>query len=139
MKVAEIQWSYPRVFESAILTELSQVGWGLYYISRKFGDNETLLYIGLTFDQNFKSRLKSHLNTWMSDYRGTKYIRFGEFIKPRTITKDIIEDVESCFIYELDPVQNKNKTATYSYTNEYKVISSGYRGVIPTEISMKEH
>ncbi len=48
----EISWSYPKRLESALKSETCLNSWGIYYISRKFGQNETLLYIGLTFHQN---------------------------------------------------------------------------------------
>lgn len=36
-KTIVIDWSYPREFENAKETELSYEGYGIYYISRKFG------------------------------------------------------------------------------------------------------
>jgi hypothetical protein len=136
---AEIKWSYPIKVDSALKNERCIESWGIYYISRKFGSSETLLYIGLTFHQNFIHRIIQHHNVWMNDYRGEKYIRFGEFDEPKIITKEIIENVESCLIYELQPVQNVSKKSSYSCYNEYTVISSGFRGIIPREISTKNH
>ncbi len=68
----EVKWSYPKAFEKIIETEIAQSGWGIYYISRKFGENETLLYIGITYAQNFKARLDSHSWNWFKNYRGRK-------------------------------------------------------------------
>jgi hypothetical protein len=136
---AKIKWTYPRKFESAINCEVCLNGWGIYYISRKFAGNETMLYIGLTFSQNFVHRIGKHNKNWLHKYRGEKYIRFGEFIKPLSITKDLVEDAESCLIYELDPVHNKCKKSGYTFTNEYKITSMGYRGVIPKVILTRDH
>ncbi|MGK4568145.1 GIY-YIG nuclease family protein [Flavobacterium sp. 3HN19-14] len=139
LKNAEIKWSYPRETDSALLSEICIESWGIYYISRKFGNNETLLYIGLAYHQNFIKRIKQHKKKWLNKYRGTKYIRFGEFVKPQNISKDLIEDAESCLIYELKPIHNKCKISSYSYSNEYKILSTGNRGVIPKVISMCDH
>lgn len=97
------------------------------------------MYIGLTYQKNFKSRLKKHLKNWLSDYRGEKYIRFGEFIKPKYITNDLIEDAESCLIFEMEPLHNKCKKVSYKFSHEYKIVNNGYRGVLPKEISMRDH
>lgn len=63
-KTIIINWSYPREFENAKETELSYEGYGIYCISRKFGGNETILYIGKT-DWQFRDRLKNHKKAWM--------------------------------------------------------------------------
>jgi len=135
----EITWSYPRTLESALNSEICLSGWGIYYISRKFGDKETLLYVGLTFDQTFIKRIAQHRKNWLHLYRGAIYIRFGEFTKPQSISKDLVEDVESCLIYELDPKHNICKKSYYSYSNEYIITNNGFRGVIPKQISTREH
>ena len=138
-KTIEIIWSYPLKVDSALTKERCIDSWGIYYISRKFGGNETLLYIGLTFHQNFINRIIQHHKKWMSDYRGEKYIRFGEFPIGKAITKDMIEDLESCIIFEMQPLHNIHKKSSYSFTNEYKIINRGNRGFIPKEISTRNH
>lgn len=135
----EINWTYPRKLESAINSSICVESWGIYYISRKFGNNETLLYIGLTFNQKFVHRIAKHYENWLHKYRGTIYIRFGEFTKPQYITKDLIEDAESCLIFELSPKHNICKKASYTFTNEYIISNTGFRGVIPKQISTREH
>lgn len=139
IKETEIKWSYPIKVDSALTKERCIDSWGIYYISRKFGSNETLLYIGLTFHQNFIHRITQHHKNWMNEYRGEKYIRFGEFPKGKNITKDMIEDVESCIIFEMQPVHNINKKSSYTCCNDYKIFNSGYRGLIPREITTKDH
>lgn len=73
----------------------------------------------------------------MSNYRGEKYIRFGEFSIGKDITKDMIEDVESCLIFGMQPIHNVHKKSSYTFTNEYRIVSSGNRGFIPKEISTR--
>ena len=135
----EIHWSYPKKLESALDSEICLTGWGLYYISRKFGEKETLLYIGLTFNQTYIKRIAQHRKNWVHQYRGEIYIRFGEFTKPLSIEKDLVVDVESCLIYELEPKHNICKKSSYRYSNEYIITSNGYRGVIPKQLSTREH
>ena len=136
---AVIDWTYPKRIDSVINSEICKTSWGIYYISRKFSNKETLLYIGITFQQNFIHRIIQHDKQWLHKYRGEKYIRFGEFTKPQNITRDIIEDAESCLIYELDPKHNTCKKYCYTFSNEYIITNRGYRGVIPKEISTRAH
>ena len=135
----EINWSYPLKVDSALTKARCIESWGIYYISRKFGNNETLLYIGLTFHQNFINRIIQHQKSWMNDYRGEKYIRFGEFPLGKSITKEMIEDVESCIIFEMQPTHNIYKKSSYTYNNKYQVSNRGYRGLMPREINTNNH
>lgn len=139
LKSAVIRWSYPRNIDSIYRGEICNTGWGLYAISRVFGNNETLLYIGLTYNQNFVHRISKHHKNWFGLYRGDIKIRLGEFEAPVYITRDIIEDVESCLIYELQPRQNICKRKGYTYTCRYSLTNVGYRGVLPSKMSMAFH
>ena len=137
-KVIIINWSYPREFENEKETELSYEGYGIYCISRKFGGNETILYIGKT-DKQFRDRLKSHSSIWLNDYKGEKIVRFGTIIKPITVTSEIINDVESAIIYDIKPKHNKSKINSYQFFEEYIVLSEGYRGKLPKMIDIRNH
>ena len=137
-KTITIKWSYPREFENAKETELSYEGYGIYCISRKFGGNETILYIGKT-DKRFRDRLKNHKKDWMSNYRGEKIVRFGTITKPVTVTSTIINDVESAIIYDIDPKHNKSKRKGYSYFEDYILYNQGYRGKLPKIIDIRNH
>lgn len=137
-KIVIIKWSYPREFENAKETELCYEGYGIYCISRKFGDNETILYIGKT-DKQFRGRLNSHSKVWMSNYRGEKIVRFGTIVKPTTVTSEIINDVESAIIYDIEPKHNKSKIKSYGYFEEYVILNQGYRGKLPKLIDIRNH
>ena len=139
MKTLEIYWNYPIKINSALISERCNKSWGIYYISRKFGGKETLLYVGLTFHQNFKHRINQHRKNWIKQFRGEKYVRFGEFVKPSNITKAIIEDAESGIIHQIQPTKNICKKRSYTYTEQYKISNTGFRGIIPKEISMSCH
>lgn len=133
-----IKWSYPREFENALETELSYEGFGIYCISRKFGENETILYIGKT-DRQFRDRLKNHKKNWISNYKGEKKVRFGTITKPITVTSEIINDAESAIIYEIDPIQNTDKRNGYHYFQECIIFNQGYRGKLPKMIDIRNH
>lgn len=137
-KTIIVKWSYPREFENAKETELSYEGNGIYCISRKFGGNETILYIGKT-DKQFRDRLKSHSSIWLNDYKGEKIVRFGTITKPVTVTSEIINDVESAIIYDIKPKHNKSKINGYQFFEEYIVLSEGYRGKLPKMIDIRNH
>ncbi len=134
----ELKWSYPKTFESVIDTEVAHCGYGIYYISRKFGQKETLLYIGITYSQNFRARLNSHAWKWFSKYRGKKIIRFGEFITDEKISNETIIDVESALIFGTFPKHNTDKQYSYKYDKLYRIKNKGYRGEISQIVSMKE-
>lgn len=133
-----VKWTYPREFENAKETILSYEGFGIYCISRKFGRNETILYIGKT-DRQFRDRLKNHRKVWMSNYRGEKVVRFGTIVKPITVTSEIINDVESAIIYDIEPKHNKSKKKSYHYFEEYIILNQGYRGQLPKIIDIRNH
>lgn len=137
-KTIIIKWSYPREFENAKETELSYEGYGVYCISRKFGGNETILYIGKT-DRQFRDRLKNHKKAWMSKYRGEKIVRFGTITKPSTVTSEIINDAESALIFDIEPKHNRSKKKSYQYIEEYIILNKGYRGLLPKVIDIRNH
>ena len=57
-KEITIKWSYPKEIDKVLESEAAD-GIGIYYISRMFGDKETLLYIGKS-TASFRSRLENH-------------------------------------------------------------------------------
>lgn len=137
-KTIIVKWSYPREFENAKETELSYEGYGIYCISRKFGGNETILYIGKT-DTQFRDRLKSHSTIWLNNYKGEKIVRFGTITQPITVTSEIINDTESAIIYDIKPKHNISKIKSYGYFEEYIILNKGYRGKLPKIIDIRNH
>lgn len=140
LRNVEINWSKPMLYENSYYNERVD-GKGLYYISRKFGGNEALLYIGKTYDCFF-IRLLSHDENWLNKYRGTKYVRFGTISSPIVDDEEfkiLVKDVESALIYELNPVHNTMSTKSYTLTYECRIRNSGYHGVLPLEINMRDH
>ena len=136
IKTVKINWTYPVLYEN-IFSSIKVSEKGIYYLSRNFGDKETLLYIGKT-SNSFYNRLNSH-KYWLNLYRGKLFVRLGIIISPKTYDDSLITDVESALIYEMQPFENTDKTNGYYYLNECKIVNTGYRGLLPPVISMREH
>ena len=136
IKTVKIYWTYPVLYEN-IFSSIKVSEKGIYYLSRNFGDKETLLYIGKT-SNSFYNRLNSH-KYWLNLYRGKLFVRLGIIISPKTYDDSLITDVESALIYEMQPFENTDKTNGYYYLNECKIVNTGYRGLLPPVISMRGH
>jgi len=136
IKTVKINWTYPVLYEN-IFSSIKVSEKGIYYLSRKFGDKETLLYIGKT-SNSFYNRLYSHKD-WLNLYRGKLFVRLGIIVSPKTYDDNLITDVESALIYEMQPFENTDKTNGYYYLNECKIVNIGYKGLLPPVISMREH
>jgi hypothetical protein len=134
-----IKWTYPTKFNNAFEKEICSQ-YGLYYISRIFAGKETLIYIGKTID-SYSNRMKSHTDNWLSTVKGEKLIRFGIIEKPKIYDNNLVEDIESAIIYEVNPKYNWMKTVSYTYRSGYFVNISniGYYGELPKSIDSKNH
>ncbi|MBQ2883458.1 MAG: hypothetical protein IJE43_06775 [Alphaproteobacteria bacterium] len=137
-----IDWSYPTEFHS-ILYKDSMEDIGIYYISRKFGGKESILYIGKT-TYSFGSRLESHNAYKIDNYRGQKFVRLGRIVSPKSISdeelKELINDAEKTIIFYLsnidehDLVDNVDCTKTAVFNNTLKIKNMGFRGQLPKEL-----
>ena len=140
-KTIELNWTYPKIFGSAWESEQSY-GRGIYQISRLFGTNETLLYIGLVKGElrNFYERLNKH-SGWLQNVRGTIYIRFGKVVLRRgfTLTEKIIETIDGVLIYQHQPFKNTSKMKSYSIDHHLQITNTGYHGHMNKFIDTREH
>ena len=73
MRRVTIEWSYPMDIDNILLDERMK-DIGVYYTTRKFGNNVSNMYIGKTIDC-FGSRLESHRWFGVDDYRVRKEVR----------------------------------------------------------------
>lgn len=82
-----IHWSYPVRLTGDDFSHYLEDHQGVYYISRKFGGNETLVYIGKAAKQALGTRVRQHFNAlYPSDFtelRGDLYIRLGVVTQPQ--------------------------------------------------------
>ena len=142
-KNVTVDWSYPKLLDNFWFDEQSG-SYGLYYISRKFGQKETLLYIGQTYD-NYYNRLVDHEYNWLGNYRGKKFIRCGSIVYPVNKAdeelRQLIKDVEGMLIFEMRFSLQQNSMGIYSYTPKhlYKITNTGYKGELSPTVSMKNH
>ena len=146
-KIIRIYWHNPLELNEAISSDLSKLQ-GLYYITRVFGEKETSLYLGIArYHNTIGHRLYGHNNTWLSEYRGKKYVRIGEIIYPKYIhtdqLADIIYDAESAILFEpahkdLFP-ENIDKRNSYSYSDLYRVENIGNIFELQPSIRMHQH
>lgn len=65
-------------------------------------------------------------------------VRLGRIVSPKMYDGSIIKDVESALIYEMKPFENTDKVKSYNYLTECKIINTGYKGLLPPVISMRE-
>ena len=88
--------------------------YGLYAITRLWGTSETLLYIGMTYAQDFGKRLVQH-DWWLSSVKGAR-IRVGyiELKKGQRTSYQKIKDAENLLIWCLEPPENTQNINTYS-------------------------
>jgi hypothetical protein len=113
-------------FKEAIDGEVAWNGWGIYIITRKLPFlRENILYVGQTFDQTFRKRLLDHQSRWLKEYNGFKYVYFGELKYPKILAKDELLDIESAFIFDLGPKQNKQKKGGYNYNHNFTILNLG--------------
>lgn len=130
IKTVKIEWSYPRAYEN-IFNSPKINGVGIYCLSRKYGDKETLLYIGKS-NHSFKSRLNSH-QEWFEQYKGKRLVRLGIIAWPEKLDDKLTSFVESALILATEPYENTQSRKSYTYFDdcEYEIINTGYRGLLP--------
>ncbi len=139
-----IHW-FPPISVEELLISRRRYGAGLYYITTVEDDVETSLYIGMT-DNDIKSRIRGHENSWLSDYNGEKYVRIGKVVYKYRPKYGMIYDIESGLIYEhsifcytdIQPA-NIDKKKTYTYYNIYRIINQGDRFELKPIVDMNTH
>ena len=142
MRRVTIEWSYPMDIDNILLDERMQ-DIGIYYITRKFGNNVSNMYIGKTIDC-FGSRLESHRWFWTDDYRGRKEVRLGTIVKPKYLNNEelyqLISDVEATLIYLMSDslIHNNKCTLSCNPSQRIKITNIGYRGDLQPEMYIKD-
>ena len=142
-----IEWSYPIEINS-ILEKESMNDKGIYYISRKFGDKESILYIGKTTDY-FGRRLWSHYEDWLDKYKGKKSVRLGRIVSPLNISQEelntLINDAEKTIIFYLsntegcELIANIKSTRSINCEKLLKIKNIGFRGSLPEELFIPDY
>ena len=136
MRTAKVNWEKIDSFPIAAMNNYSSLeeilqeivddsdskildGRGLYAIivSDDEGDRE-ILYIGETHDQTIKERLPGehdaydNIVAYLGNLSGEMYVFAGEIIpiSPSKVTDVLIQDIEACLIYNLQPTYKIHKT-----------------------------
>ena len=123
-----INWNGPYKFENIGQYEIANNN-GIYSISRVWGNNETLIYLGKTV-RNFETRLNEHQINWLNGVRGQIKVRFGvlEFEQGRHFSSSKLSDVEALLINCHRPLFNSKSMNYYYGRGELVVNNKGRKG-----------
>ena len=128
--VVVLKWSTPILLEDAIKSRTALVT-GVYCIIRRYGSNETNIYIGKSVDGGIKSRLQRHLNSEKTEKQGKYYASFVD-IPVDSVFDDydrVVEDIETLLIYDAQPKCNKQKRKppVRLYNMDFIIKNAGYK------------
>lgn len=135
-----IKWTYPKDVYTAYNSDESY-GRGVYQVTRLFGGNESLLYIGLVkkSNRNFYERLDEHW-PWLKETRGRVFIRFGRILprKGFKLTEELIETIEGVMIFDSQPHWNDKKLNSFTIHKNLRIQNSGYRGYVAKTLDTRD-
>jgi hypothetical protein len=129
-----INWFGPYTLESLYKREAALDN-GIYAIYRRFGNKETLLYIGKT-ERNILQRINEHEKDWLFNVKGHIIVRIGKIVsstKNRFSSKRL-SDVESLLIVWHCPPENTSCTVFYRGRFNLEIINTGRRGIIDKSV-----
>ena len=134
MEEVVINWNGPYKFENMSQYEVAY-GNGIYAISRVWGNNETLVYLGQTV-RDFTTRLNEHQEEWLSGVRGQVKVRLGvlEFEQGRNFSKFKLNDIEALLINWHQPPYNTKSMKYYHGRDELAVINKGRKGMLANKV-----
>lgn len=121
-------------------SKYARESWGLYTVTRKFGEAETLLYIGETYKEcrNFDTRISEHEKEWFCKYRGQIQIRLGEVTNKQRRAIDVAESklkaAEALQIRWHRPLRNIQHKTSYCDI-DLTVVNKDRRGLLCPVIS----
>lgn len=133
-----INWHGPYNIETMLMHNVTSNA-GIYSISRVWGNNETLLYLGQTV-RNFATRLNEHQRNWLNDVRGQIKVRFGmlEFEGGKIFSSHKLNDVEALLINWHKPQYNIMCMNYYYGRDNLTVINKGRRGSLDIRVSTED-
>lgn len=128
MEVVTINWNGPYLLHDLETYETSTSS-GIYAISRVWGGNETLLYIGKT-TRTFFQRMNEHNRDWFMNVRGEIRFRFGvtQFEDGKKYSKKKLGDIEALLICYHKPQENTMSMNYYWGREELVVLNKGQKG-----------
>ena len=135
--VVTLKWEKPVSIDEAI-DDPGSITSGVYYITRQYGDKQTLYYIGKTAGSGVRGRLKQHAGSTVKNYRGKKMVSFARISKENCAGFDLkllIDEVESLLIYSAEPEYNVQKKSTYRPKIEFILKNTGAKGTLSPSLS----
>lgn len=134
MEEVIINWNGPYKFERMSQYEVSYSN-GIYAISRVWGNNETLIYLGQTI-RSFATRLNEHQEEWLSGVRGQVKVRLGivEFGQGRKFSQIKLNDIEALLINWHQPPYNAKSMNYYHGRDELTIINKGRKGMLAHKV-----
>jgi len=139
MEKVTILWSGPYSIDSAIERLRAYEDFGIYMVTRKWGQSETLVYIGLSYWSDFAERIQCHRREWLYDLRGIR-VRIGRIRlgRGRIHSLERMRDVECLLIYVHQPIENVQCKSTYN-GRELEIINLGRRGRLKRQIYSEDY
>jgi hypothetical protein len=136
MERVKILWTGPYSIDSCIEKLKNYDDFGIYMITRNFGDNLSLLYIGRVYWRTFSERISEHEQTWLGGLRGTVKVRTGRLMlsKGKKHSLPRMDDVEKLLILAHKPSHNKQAIKTCD-VRDLTVKNVGRRGPLDSKIS----
>ena len=142
-KIIRVHWTDPRPIDD-VISSLSDDEIGLYYITRICRGKESSLYIGESIS-SIKDRLLSHKG-WVHGYSLSEiYVRLGRIVYPKQEVENAILHAEKALIFEHGQygtkilIENTVSTASYSYTDVFKIVNEGDYFELKPEVDMRAH
>ena len=125
MEEVAIVWNGPYKIETVLDYFYESGDSGVYMITRKWGaGREKILYIGLTYYQDFSTRLSQH-QYWISKLRGPVKVRVGYPVE-KARSERRLKDIENLLICWHEPEYNETN---FIYNGrDLRIINSGRKG-----------
>ena len=135
MEEVGIEWYGPYKIDTVVEEFHEYEDFGVYMITRRWGEySEKILYIGLTYRQDFSTRLSQH-QWWLSNTRGTIKVRVG-YLREEKSSEKRLKDVENLLICWHRPEYNE-KNLVY-HGRDLRIINSGRRGLLDKIVDSDE-
>ncbi|NMC32397.1 MAG: GIY-YIG nuclease family protein [Veillonellaceae bacterium] len=135
MEIITINWTGPYKMDNICYYERTYQG-GIYAISRIWGSNESLLYLGRT-ERNFATRINEHQKQWLSEVSGQIKLRFGilQYSEGKKASSSKLNDAEAMLINWHKPTYNIMCKNYYYGRDKLVLINMGRKGQLADRIS----
>jgi len=139
MERVKIVWSGPYSVDSAVEKFRNYDDFGIYMITRKWGEIEKLLYIGRVYWRSFANRIAEHKRDWLSNLRGEIRVRIGKIKlgRGKIHSFERTDDIEKLLILAHEPEENYQSTLTCD-VRDLKITNLGRKGPLLHEVCTED-